>query len=521
MVKCERNQGRVTREKGEGWQRSLKNSGLDEYFSEETIPNETEPTHHRSGFEEESNRHRRGGFEEESNRHRRGGFEEESNRHRRGGSEEESNRHRRGGFEEESNRHRRGGSEEESNRHRRGGSEEESNRHRRGGSEEESNRHRRGGSEEESNRHRRGVRSSKTERRTEERDSSDDISYDANFLPLERPTKGKSKQRPEHHTSTVKPDDQFRTYDTEPWDTVSSWLRDPNDENLEEMRIELRKREVRPGEAVKGRVFFDLKKTTTISNLEVLGKNVLAMSNLNSKPQIFKKEKPFYIEWAEDIASKVTLPKGANAIPFALWLRDDLSPSFIYVTGGSKRVVRNLYSVEAKARVGRDAKTTAGAAVKVLAVAGKINVSSINAEGNLLVANKYITDNDGFDYSYFYYRNQEPSDFRAFIICKVRSNKTNFDFSEEKVVRVLSNPKEYKGLANPVFDKIPDNDKVIETVESSDWDASRYSTDIKINSAVPTVSKGDFICQYFLRVEMDDQPSQEIEVIKVDEYKKK
>ncbi|KAM7538337.1 hypothetical protein Aperf_G00000062679 [Anoplocephala perfoliata] len=329
--------------------------------------------------------------------------------------------------------------------------------------------------------------------------------------PKALPVSGKSNVRNYRSVEMPVITDDFKTTDTSAWEVVGSWSGNPDDdENLNEMRIELRSREVQPGGTVEGRIFFDLKKSTTISNLEVIPKNTLSMSQLNGVSKTIVKKKPFEIKWDEDIPKSVTLPEGANVIPFTIRVLPDLSPSYTYISKDWSKTVNNVYFVEAKARVGRDPKATAGAAVKVLAVGGEKNKYDMNKNENLVVSNKCVTSRDSFNFSYFYNKGQKPGKFK--IVCRAKSSRFGLDeVKEEK----LKTSKKGKRSDNPVLKNAPSDIK--DRIENAGWNTWRYGKNIKINFTTPTVTKGDFTCEYFLRAE---ETKDEIPLTKVDAYKK-
>ncbi|KAM7537857.1 hypothetical protein Aperf_G00000062726 [Anoplocephala perfoliata] len=295
-----------------------------------------------------------------------------------------------------------------------------------------------------------------------------------------------------------------------PWESVGSWPFDPKDENLNAMRIELEKREIRPGEPIKGQVFFDLKDPNTISNLQVIPRNTLTMSKLNEKFESTEGVyEPFDIE-PKSFPKTINLDKGESGIPFTLIPKKDLPPSYTYISQDGKTMFNNTYFAEAKARVGRDPKSTNGAAVKVLAVDGTDEYNYYtNDKNNFLVSRQYVKDGDVFDYSYFYNKGDDPG--KVELVCKAKSNK--FNYKDEKVLNTFD-CEEKSRKKDSVYNDAP---KSIQDKINSDLDVSIPNTNVKIKSTTPTITKGDFTCEYFLRSE---KTKDEIPLTKVDAYKK-
>lgn len=379
------------------------------------------------------------------------------------------------------------------------------------------------------------------------------------FFPLEEPEHEKRRYDPKYRlmemlvtTESFKErlrdraeeDLSYVTSDTQPWEVYNAWPIETNHKYINEMRIELRQSEVPENRIIPGRVFFSLKKPTTIDSIQIDIKKTFAKTTPKGKVHVKKSDHegtnlelkllpnsrsrlnipddlsmpsssiqdptrtiPSDFDLIEPIPNRITLPAGTNEVKFDLFVPDNQVPSFIYTSLDGKTVINN-YSAEAAVRIGNNLERTGRVGIKVPAL-GERNIGYVDHDNNydLLLFNKYFNDVEGFDYSVGYYRQEgaynKPKKVQGNVIRIVKCPEIGLD--SETQIADLGFAKDISGKTNEVRRKFQDNVKTQALVPKTDWDSSYYDVDNFINSTTPTVAIGDFSCTYYLEIFVDGE----------------
>ncbi|VDN98834.1 unnamed protein product [Rodentolepis nana] len=379
------------------------------------------------------------------------------------------------------------------------------------------------------------------------------------FFPLEEPEHDKRTYAPKYRlmemlvtTETFKErlrdraeeDLSFATSDTQPWEVYSSWTIEPNHEYINELRIELRQSEVQENRIIPGRVFFSLKKPATIDSIHIdinktLAKttpkgdvfvkpldergitpelkllpnrrpalNILDDENApSSSTQEPPRSIPSDFDLIETVPKRITLPAGANEVKFDLFVPENQVPSFIYASLDGKTVINN-YSAEAAVRIGNNLERTGRVPIKVPAL-GERNIGYADRDNNydLLLFNKYFNDTEGFDYSVGYNKQEggydKPKKVHATVIRIVRCPQIGLN--DRTTVADLGSTKDTSSKSNEVLRKFQDNLKTQPLVPKTEWDSSHYDLDNYISSTTPSVAVDDFSCTYYIEILADGE----------------
>lgn len=339
-------------------------------------------------------------------------------------------------------------------------------------------------------------------------------------------------------------DISFATNDTQPWEVYSAWIIEANHECINELRIELQQSEVPENRIIPGRVFFSLKKPTTIDSIQIDINKTLAKTTpkgnvyvkqlddkgLTSELKLLPNRRPGLnipddpnmpsnsiqdptrpipsdFDLIETIPKRITLPAGISEVRFDLFVPDNQVPSFVYASLDGKTVINN-YSAEAAVRIGSNLERTGRVAIKVPAL-GERNIGYTDRDNNydLLLFNKYFNDSEGFDYSVGYYKQEgghdKPKKVYGNVIRIVKCPQIGLN--DKTTVAELGSAKDTSSKTNDVLRKFQDNLKTQAMVPKTEWDLSHYDLDNVINSTTPSVAVDDFSCTYYLEILVDGE----------------
>ncbi|VUZ49266.1 unnamed protein product [Hymenolepis diminuta] len=337
-------------------------------------------------------------------------------------------------------------------------------------------------------------------------------------------------------------DESFATNDTQPWEVYSAWRVEPNHEYLNELRIELRQSEVPENRILPGRVFFNLKKPATINAIDIdinktlaktTPKGAVYVKQLNDRDVIPEKKllpnrrprlnvpddpnmppntqydptrpPPSDFDLIETIPRRITLPAGTSEVMFDLYVPENQIPSFTYASLDGKTVVNN-YSAEAAVRVGNNLERTGRVAINVPAL-GERNLGYSDHDENydFLLYNKFFNDEEGFDYSVGYYKqdggHDKPRKVHGNVIRIVKCPQIGLN--DRSVVADLGSTKETSSKSNEVLRKFEDNVKTQAMAPKTEWDFSHYDVGNFIKSTTPSVAVDNFTCSYYVELLVD------------------
>nr|CDS32230.1 expressed conserved protein [Hymenolepis microstoma] len=374
------------------------------------------------------------------------------------------------------------------------------------------------------------------------------------FFPIEEPEHDKRTYVPKYRlmemlvaTETFKErlrdraeeDIDFATSDTQPWEVYNSWPIEANHEYISELRIELKQSEVPENRIIPGRVFFSLKRPATIDSIQIDINKTLAKTtpkgdvyvkqlddrgitpelkllpnrrpglnipdDLNT-PSNSKQDPapliPSDFDLIETIPRRITLPAGTNEVRFNLFVPENQVPSFTYASLDGKTVINN-YSAEAAVRIGSNLERTGRVAIKVPAL-GERDIGYADRDNNydLLLYNKYFNDFEGFDYSVGYVKQEggydKPKKVQGNVIRIVKCPQIGLN--DRTTVADLGSAKDTSSKSNDVLRKFRDNLKTQALVPKTEWDSSHYDMDNFINSTTPSVAVDDFSCTYYIEI---------------------